>query len=243
MRRATLGRRMLLECRDLAGEWVPITPTRPRRHSVSLFFDSLEMSQTCARRGYRSVTASTDTVVGIRFNEAGLANGADTDLETIFCAEYKRIARVIARVTRDPARAEELAVEVFLKWARTPNAQGEHAAGWLYRTAVRTGLKELRSEMRRSRYERLFALVPTGRANGSRTPEDVHAALETQKQVRVVLSVIPWRQSALLLLRHEGLSYLELAATLHMNPASIGTQLARAQQAFRKEFGKRYGDA
>ena len=64
-----------------------------------------------------------------------------------------------------------------------------------------------------------------------------------QKQVRVVLSVLPWRQSALLLLRHEGLSYLELAATLQMNPGSIGTLLARAQQAFRKEFGRRYGDA
>ena len=66
---------------------------------------------------------------------------------------------------------------------------------------------------------------------------------EAQKQVRFVLSVLPWRQSALLILRHEGLSYLELAATLQMNPGSVGTLLARAQQAFRKEFGNRYGDA
>jgi RNA polymerase sigma-70 factor (ECF subfamily) len=189
------------------------------------------------------VAASTDTVVGIAFNEAGLANEAETDLETIFRAEYKRIARVIARVTRDPARAEELAVDVFLKWERTPNARGEHAAGWLYRTAVRTGLKELRSEVRRSRYERLFAFVPKGSTNGSPTPEEQHVAAEAQKQVRVVLSVLPWRQSALLVLRHEGLSYLELAATLQMNPGSVGTLLARAQHAFRKEFGKRYGDA
>ena len=65
--------------------------------------------------------AVTTGTVAVRFNEARLANEAETDLETIFCAEYKRIARVIARVTRDPARAEELAVEVFLKWGRTPN--------------------------------------------------------------------------------------------------------------------------
>jgi RNA polymerase sigma-70 factor (ECF subfamily) len=204
---------------------------------------SLEMSQSVERRGYRSVAASTDTGVGIAFNEAGLANEAETDLETIFRAEYKRIARVIARVTRDPARAEELAVDVFLKWTRTPNARGDHVAGWLYRTAVRTGLKELRSEVRRSRYEHLFAFVPGGSASGSRTPEEQHVAAEARKQVRLVLSVLPWRQSALLLLRHEGLSYLELADTLQMNPASVGTLLARAQQAFRKEFGKRYGDA
>ena len=201
------------------------------------------MSQILARRGYRGVAAPTDAVVGFRFNEERLANEAETALDTIFRAQYKRIARVIARVTRDPARAEELAVEVFLKWERTPTAHGERASGWLYRTAVRTGLKELRGEMRRSRYERLFAFVPAGRANGSRTPEDLHATAEAQTHVRVVLNALPWRQSALLLLRHEGLSYMELAAALHLNPASIGTLLARAQRAFQMEFGKRYGNA
>jgi RNA polymerase sigma-70 factor (ECF subfamily) len=189
------------------------------------------------------VAAPTGTVVGIGFDEEGLANEAETDLETVFCAEYKRIVRVIARVTRDPARAEELAVEVFLKWAHTPKAHGEHAAGWLYRTAVRAGLKGLRSETRRAWYERLFALVPSGRTNGSSTPEDVHTALEEQRQVRTVLSVLSWRQAALLLLRSEGLSYAEVAAAVQVKPASVGTLLARAQQAFRKEFVRRYGRA
>src|SRR5262245_1059951 len=202
-----------------------------------------QMSQILRGRASSNVAAPTDTVVGIEFNEAGLGNEAETDLETIFCAEYKRIARVIARVTRDPARAEELAVEVFLKWERTPKAHDDRAGGWLYRTAVRAGLRELRSETRRSWYERLFALVPSGRPNGSRTPEDVHAAREEQRQVRVVLSVLPWRQAALLLLRSEGLSYAEVAAAVQVNPASVGTLLSRAQQAFRKEFVKRYGDA
>ncbi len=201
------------------------------------------MSQILRERACSSVAAPTDSVVGIGFNEDGLGSEAETDLETIFCAEYPRIARVIARVTRDPARAEELAVEVFLTWARTPKARGEHAGGWLYRTAVRAGLKELRSETRRAWYERLFALVPSGRTNGSRTPEDVHAAREEQRQVRAVLSVLSWRQAALLLLRSEGLSYAEVAAAVQVNPASVGTLLARAQRAFRKEFVRRYGRA
>ena len=201
------------------------------------------MSQISEDRGYRSVAASTGTVGGVAFNEAGLASEAETDLETIFCTEYRRIARVIARVTRDPARAEELAVEVLLKWARTPNAHGEHAPGWLYRAAVRTGLKELRGDVRRSRYERLFAFVPAGRTNGSKTPEDVYATAEERKLVRAVLNALPWRQAALLLLRHEGLSYLELSAALHVNPNSVGTLLARAQRAFRREFVRRHGIA
>ena len=103
------------------------------------------------------------------------------------------------------------------------------------------GLRELRSATRRAWYERLFALVPSGRTNGSRTPEDAHTALEEQRQVRAVLSALAWRQAALLLLRSEGLSYAEVAAALNMNPASVGTLLIRAQHAFRKEFVKRYG--
>jgi RNA polymerase sigma-70 factor (ECF subfamily) len=189
------------------------------------------------------VAATTDSAVRITFDEVGLASEAESALETIFCVEYKRIARVIARVTRDPARAEEIAVEVFLKWAQTPKAQGEHAAGWLYRTAVRAGLRELRSETRRAWYERLFALVPSGRANGPRTPEDVHTAREEQWRVRSVLSVLSWREGALLLLRSEGLSYAEVAAAVQVSPTSVGTLLTRAQQAFRKEYVKRYGPA
>jgi len=43
-------------------------------------------------------------------------------LDAIFRAHYERIARVIGRVIHDQARAEELAVEVFLKWWRNPQA-------------------------------------------------------------------------------------------------------------------------
>jgi DNA-directed RNA polymerase specialized sigma24 family protein len=81
-------------------------------------------------------------------------DAASVDFETVFHAHYDRIARTIARVTGDPARAEELAVEVFWKLWRNPQAMGEKAGAWLYRTAVRTGLNELRHRVRRERYER-----------------------------------------------------------------------------------------
>ena len=73
-------------------------------------------------------------------------------LDAIFRAHYERIARVIGRVIHDQARAEELAVEVFLKWWRNPRSHGEQAEGWLYRTSVREALDELRRQTRRSRF-------------------------------------------------------------------------------------------
>jgi RNA polymerase sigma-70 factor (ECF subfamily) len=189
------------------------------------------------------VDARSEAAVGVTFNEARLAKETRVDLETIFHVQYKRMCRVIARVLRDPGRAEELAVEVFLKWSRHANAQGEKAEGWLYRTAVREALDELRRQTQRARYERLFAFVPSGKAHASSTPEDVRAAKEDQETVRRVLSALDRRQAQLLLLRSEGFSYDELASTLDLNPASVGTLLARAQQAFRKEYIKRYGEA
>ena len=189
------------------------------------------------------VEARRDAMVGLNFNEARLAHEDRFDLETVFHAQYKRLARVIARVIRDPARAEELAVDVLLKWSRHPNAHGDWAEGWLYRTAVRTALNELRRQTRRSRYERLFGFIPSGKARSSPTPEDVRAANEESGNVRLVLSRIQPRQAELLVLRSHGLSYDELASSLDLNPASIGTLLARAQQAFRKEYTTRYGKA
>ena len=180
--------------------------------------------------------APREAIIEVSFDEAKF------DLETIFYAPYERISRVIAGVTRDPARAEELAVEVFLKWSRNPKAQGEKAPGWLYRTAVRTGLNELRHQIRRGRFEGLFGFIMSGPSRQPATPEDVRAAKEDQGKVRSVLSVMKRRQAELLILHSHGLSYDELASTLDLNPASVGTLLSRALQAFRKEYIERYGE-
>ena len=145
---------------------------------------------------------------------------------------------MIARVISDPARAEELAVEVLLKWTRHPSAQGDQAGAWLYRTAVRMGLDELRRQARRDRLDRLLRVFST-----SPTPEDLRAVREEQQQVRAVLRRLRRRHAELLVLRSHGLRYDEVAAALTLNPASVGTLLARAQEAFRKEYVKRYGPA
>lgn len=180
-------------------------------------------------------------------NEAAAGISADVsftrpalDLETVFHAHYVRIARAIAGVIKNSARAEELAVEVFLKWERTAAAQQEGSEGWLYRTAVRMALNDLRRTTRRNRYENLFAFMRFAGYRGSPV-EEAFAAQEKEQRVRLVLSAIQPRQAELLLLRANGLSYEELASALDLNPASIGTFLSRALAAFRKEFIQRYG--
>jgi RNA polymerase sigma-70 factor (ECF subfamily) len=171
---------------------------------------------------------------------AGMSLGEErVDLETVFRAQYERIARVIAGVTRNPARAEELAVDVFLKWERTPQAHGENAEGWLYRTAVRVALNELRRRSLRSRYARVLGFLMYGKRGPA--PDEIYSARQDVDRVRRVLSALEPREAELLLLRGNDFSYQEMAAALNLNPASVGTLLSRALQAFRKEFIRRYG--
>ncbi len=159
------------------------------------------------------------------------------DLEAVFRAEYEGVARAIFRVILDPARAEELAVEVFMRWSKAGLSQDRNGAGWLYRTAVRIALDELRFLARRRRYESLARLILP-----SPTPEQIRVAAEDRESVRIVLGSMKRREAELLLLRNQGFSYEEVACALHLNPASVGTLLSRAQLAFRKEYVKRYGE-
>ena len=167
------------------------------------------------------------------------AQDAPFDIEPLFRAQFQRVARIIARVVRDHARAEEIAVEVFLKLWRNPKVQAERVEPWLYRVALRAALDDLRQRSRRARYERLLAWVRPKPAPA--TPEEILSASEEQHRVVLVLSAISPRQAKFLLLRSHGFSYDEVACILKLNPASIGALLSRAQSAFRKEYLKRYG--
>lgn len=160
------------------------------------------------------------------------------DYEAVFRANYRRVARVIVRVIQDPSRAEELAVDVFWKLWQHPSAQGTQCAGWLYRTAMRAALDELRRRARRETYESWLG-VP--RASGD--PEAARQTSEARTRIRTVLGRLRPLDAQLVTLRAEGFSYDELADVLELNPASIGTMLRRAQEAFRKEYVERYGDA
>ncbi len=111
-----------------------------------------------------SVRAPSQTSEGPEVEEGPLS------FEGIFDLHYSRIARAIARITGDPSRSEELAMEVFWKFWQTPQAHGDKAGGWLYRTAINLGLGELRRRARHARYERLLRLTGPSTLGDSRDP-------------------------------------------------------------------------
>jgi DNA-directed RNA polymerase specialized sigma24 family protein len=67
-------------------------------------------------------------------------------------------------------------------------------------------------------------------------------AEERRQRVRAVLGALKPREAQLLLLRASGLAYRELAGALGVEPASVGTMLARAEAEFERRFRARYGE-
>jgi RNA polymerase sigma-70 factor (ECF subfamily) len=163
---------------------------------------------------------------------------AEARFEAMFDAQFERIARVIGRVIADPGRAEELAVEVFLKWRNRPTAQGEQAEGWLFRTATREAIDEWRRQERRRRFERVAAWF----GGKVRSPEEELASSRTAGQVRAVLAGLKRRDSDALLLWSEGFSYHEIAQAILCSSTVVGSILQRAQVAFKKDYVRRYGN-
>lgn len=166
------------------------------------------------------------------------AQAVSPDFESIFHAHYAGIVRVALRIVGEPARAEELAVEAFWRLWRHPEAHGDASGGWLRRTVIRLALDELRRRSRRRRYETLFVAVGLS----PRRPDEILAGHQEQARVRTVLAALPIREATLLLLQSDGLPYRDIAAALSINPTSVGTLLARARAAFRKQYEKRYGE-
>jgi RNA polymerase sigma-70 factor, ECF subfamily len=159
------------------------------------------------------------------------------DIDSLFAANYSRLARLLYRVVGDAVAAEELAAEAFWKLHRNPPASDHNLAGWLYRTGLRLALDSLKKARRRAHYEAL-APVP----GQIESPEDALKRCEQAVRVRQVLAALNPVQASLLILRSEDCSQSEMASLLALNPGSVGTLLARADMAFRKEYVNRYGE-
>jgi RNA polymerase sigma-70 factor (ECF subfamily) len=154
------------------------------------------------------------------------------DLEQVFRADYPKVVAVAARVLGSRDQAEDVAQEVFLSFSRTAVPAAE-APGWLCVAAAHTALNLLRSGRRRTAREEVAAgagpqVVPD-------VAEDV-VVREERSRVRAALARLPRKQAVVLVLRHSGLSYTDVAAAMDLSPTSVGTALRRAETALREEL-------
>src|SRR2546423_3695179 len=156
--------------------------------------------------------------------------------ERLFLEEYPRVVAIAYRVLADRSAAEDVAQDVFLKFHRRLSPGDERAAGWLHAAAVHSALNVIRGERRRAQRESAHALDPVQASIAN--PETVIEDAEGRREVRRALRRLPSRTAALLMLRHSGLSYAEVASALGIKVGNVGTLLRRAEDALRKEVNR-----
>ena len=163
-----------------------------------------------------------------------------SDFDTIFNSHWDRIYGVIYRIVGDPSEAEDLALESFLRLHQRPPRQGTNLGGWLYRVATNLAFNALRSRKRRKAYEDA-AGKQILQESRSINPLKAIERSEARCRVREVLSKMKTRPAKILILRHSGLSYTEIAAAVGVAATSIGTLLSRAEREFESLYVRSCG--
>ena len=160
------------------------------------------------------------------------------------------------RMTRNPADAEDLVQETYLKAYRAFGSfqQGTNLKAWLYRILTNTFINSYRSRKRRPEqteiddvedlylYRRLGGLEA---AAAGRSAEEEVIDRFTDDEVKEAIESLPEQfRMAVLLADVEGFSYKEIAEILEIPIGTVMSRLHRGRRALQKslyEFGMARG--
>lgn len=161
-----------------------------------------------------------------------LAQGGDLGaFETLYRSHLGRIHGLCLRMSADPALAEELTQQTFIRaWQRLGTFRGEgRFAGWLRRLAVNVVLADRRTRMRRAAFER-GDVDPADL--GSRIPAD---GPDRRRDLESAIAGLPPGARAVFVLHDiEGYRHDEIAAFTGTSKGTSKAQLHRARRLLRE---------
>jgi RNA polymerase sigma factor (sigma-70 family) len=153
--------------------------------------------------------------------------------ERFFREQYPVVVRIAFGVVGDVQAAQDVAQDVFIAALRRFPDPGDvgQAGAWVRAAAAHTALNAIRGERRRDRRQQLAVIevAPPG-------PEETVLDRESRLEVRRALARLPRRAATVLVLRHNGLTYAEVAEAMNVKVGHVGTMLRRAESALRKEL-------
>jgi RNA polymerase sigma-70 factor, ECF subfamily len=165
----------------------------------------------------------------------GAAQRTATDFDEAFTLHHRAVFATARAVLRDPAVAEEITQEVFLKFYGHLHSAptGELLRPWLLRVTLNEARNAIRSRNRSLARDTVF----------EKTRQDTAAEFEPESSqqleaARRALDKIKEPMRSCLLLRHQGLSYREIADTLSVKENYVGSLVARARKEFARTYGK-----
>src|SRR5512134_1082782 len=150
-----------------------------------------------------------------------------------------KVVKLVARLLRDPAEAEDVAQEAFVKAYRALGSfRGDSAFyTWLYRIAVNTARNAIASRQRRPLdYEAELSESEqsnlASRLRHTDTPEATALSEEIRVTVNQAIEELPEDLRTAIVLREvEGLSYEEIAAAMDCPVGTVRSRIFRAREA------------
>ncbi|HTY92718.1 MAG TPA: RNA polymerase sigma factor RpoE [Steroidobacteraceae bacterium] len=151
-----------------------------------------------------------------------------------------KVVKLVMRYVRNPAEAEDIAQDAFIKAYRAlPQFRGDSAFyTWLYRIAINTAKNAV---VARDRNPVNFDLDMAdneesyemqGRLKDSETPEALVLTDEIRTTVNAAIANLPDDLRTAIVLRElEGLSYEEIAATMDCPVGTVRSRIFRAREA------------
>jgi RNA polymerase sigma factor (sigma-70 family) len=141
----------------------------------------------------------------------------------LFREHHDSLVRMLTRRTGDRDRAEEIAQETF---ARAVIAPPRNPRPWLFAVALNLVREQGRTAVRQARRLELYRDELPHAAR----PDELFDRADRIATVRRALDTLSERDRDALLLKAEGFSYDDIAATLGLARGAIGTTLSRARQ-------------
>jgi RNA polymerase sigma-70 factor (ECF subfamily) len=151
--------------------------------------------------------------------------------ERLYRENERRVFALCMRLSSDPALAEELTQEVFVRaWRKLGSFRGQSAfSSWLYPLTVNVALTE-----RRSRRRRLARIVPRDDLT-TLEPESPAPAPEAGFDLERAMAALPPGARRVFVLHDvEGRTHDEIASLLGLAPGTSKAQLHRARRLLRE---------
>lgn len=155
-----------------------------------------------------------------------------------FVVHHRVVYRYACGLTRDQGLAEDVAQEVFIRLYKNLDAAQRNGLlrAWLLRVTANLARNALRGRKRARVRDETFATLMDGSAVVS--PDESLLHQSEISEARRALGKISEPMRSCILLKHEGLSYREIAETLGINENNVGSMIARARREFIRLYGK-----
>jgi RNA polymerase sigma-70 factor (ECF subfamily) len=161
------------------------------------------------------------------------------EFEEAFALHHRTVFRAARSVVQDAALAEDITQETFIRLYKHQDSitDAEMLRPWLIRVAINVAKNTIRGNMRANTRDETYV-----KETGDTSVASVEIDYEEYAGVNEIYKALNKVKEPLrscLVLKQQGLSYKEIAASLDLNESSIGTFVARARQEFARFYGKK----